>query len=124
MEEASANSWIRFDCEPKRNRQVQKYRRLNHWPASLFTVSLTSLTHTPYHLTLPPHRDDHGKGGNGMPRTTGLYEATPRRNIHRKHDLDPNQKAKPQHGSSGGKGKWKDIDDGSMMADGEFPEVE
>ena len=59
-----------------------------------------------------------------MPPTTGLCAGTPKRNINRKHDLDPNQKAKPQHGGAGGKGKWKDIDDGSMMEDGEFPEVE
>ena len=70
------------------------------------------------------HRDDHGKGGYGMPATTGLVEGTPKRNINRRQDFDPHQKSKPQHGGAGGKGKWKDVDDGSMMTDDDFPEDE
>jgi len=50
-----------------------------------------------------------------MPETTGLQEGSAKRNINRKHDHDPSQKAKPQHGGAGGKGKWTDVDDGSMM---------
>jgi hypothetical protein len=58
-----------------------------------------------------------------MPATTGVQEGSARRNINRKHDHhDPNQKVKPQHGGAGGKGKWNDVDDGSMMDD--FKEVD
>lgn len=59
-----------------------------------------------------------------MPATTGLVEGTPKRNINRRQDFDPHQKSKPQHGGAGGKGKWKDVDDGSMMTDDDFPEDE
>ena len=32
----------------------------------------------------------------------------------RKHDFDPLRKEKKQGGGGGGKGKWNDLDDGSL----------
>eukprot|EP00586_Coscinodiscus_wailesii_P016866 CAMPEP_0172509212 /NCGR_PEP_ID=MMETSP1066-20121228/218374_1 /TAXON_ID=671091 /ORGANISM="Coscinodiscus wailesii, Strain CCMP2513" /LENGTH=62 /DNA_ID=CAMNT_0013287587 /DNA_START=158 /DNA_END=346 /DNA_ORIENTATION=+ len=48
------------------------------------------------------------------PETAVKEEGSSRRNIVRKHDHDPNRKEKKQHGGGGGKGKWNDLDDGSM----------
>ena len=45
---------------------------------------------------------------------TKTEEGSSRRNITRKHDHDPHRKDKKQHGGGGGKGKWNDIDDGTM----------
>lgn len=51
-----------------------------------------------------------------MPETKGTEEGSAKRNITRKHDHDPHRKEKKQHGGGGGKGKWNDLDDGSMDA--------
>jgi hypothetical protein len=40
-------------------------------------------------------------------------EGSAKRNIARKHDHDPHQKEKKQHGGAGGKGKWNEVDDGT-----------
>ncbi len=51
---------------------------------------------------------------NQIPETK-TEEGSSRRNIQRRHDYDPLRKEKKQGGGSvGGKGKWNDIDDGSM----------
>lgn len=49
-----------------------------------------------------------------VPETSKTEEGSARRNIARRHDFDPNRKEKKQHGGGGGKGKWNDIDDGTM----------
>eukprot|EP00555_Chaetoceros_dichaeta_P014799 CAMPEP_0198275662 /NCGR_PEP_ID=MMETSP1447-20131203/64893_1 /TAXON_ID=420782 /ORGANISM="Chaetoceros dichaeta, Strain CCMP1751" /LENGTH=62 /DNA_ID=CAMNT_0043970549 /DNA_START=498 /DNA_END=686 /DNA_ORIENTATION=- len=49
-----------------------------------------------------------------IPDTTKLEEGSARRNIARKHDVDPNRRTKKQHGGAGGKGKWSETEDGSM----------
>ena len=51
-----------------------------------------------------------------VPETKGTEEGSAKRNITRKHDHDPHRKEKKQHGGGGGKGKWNDLDDGSMDA--------
>lgn len=51
---------------------------------------------------------------NKVPQTKTVEEGSARRNITRKHDNDPNKKEKKQHGGAGGKGKWDELDDGSM----------
>eukprot|EP00339_Tiarina_fusa_P017552 CAMPEP_0117020342 /NCGR_PEP_ID=MMETSP0472-20121206/15481_1 /TAXON_ID=693140 ORGANISM="Tiarina fusus, Strain LIS" /NCGR_SAMPLE_ID=MMETSP0472 /ASSEMBLY_ACC=CAM_ASM_000603 /LENGTH=65 /DNA_ID=CAMNT_0004725533 /DNA_START=59 /DNA_END=256 /DNA_ORIENTATION=+ len=61
-----------------------------------------------------PKQDDHHKGKDAIPETKGTEEGSAKRNIARKHDHDPNRKEKKQHGGAGGKGKWDEIDDGSM----------
>lgn len=50
---------------------------------------------------------------NQVPETV-TEEGSARRNIIRKHDFDPKHKEKKQGGGGGGKGKWNDLDDGSM----------
>lgn len=45
---------------------------------------------------------------------TKVEEGTAKRNIIRKSDQDPNRKEKKQGGGGGGKGKWDEIDDGTM----------
>jgi hypothetical protein len=60
------------------------------------------------------HRDEVQKEKNHIPETSTGELGTAKRNIHRKHDHDPNLKAKPQHGGAGGKGKWSETDDGTM----------
>ena len=50
---------------------------------------------------------------NQIPETR-TEEGSSRRNIMRKHDHDPSRKEKKQGGGGGGKGKWNDIDDGSL----------
>eukprot|EP00567_Pseudictyota_dubia_P002048 CAMPEP_0197465368 /NCGR_PEP_ID=MMETSP1175-20131217/64503_1 /TAXON_ID=1003142 /ORGANISM="Triceratium dubium, Strain CCMP147" /LENGTH=62 /DNA_ID=CAMNT_0043001379 /DNA_START=488 /DNA_END=676 /DNA_ORIENTATION=- len=57
--------------------------------------------------------DPHGKK-DGVPETKKTEEGSASRNIIRKHDHDPHKKEKKQHGGGGGKGKWNDLDDGSM----------
>eukprot|EP00540_Astrosyne_radiata_P016678 CAMPEP_0116843536 /NCGR_PEP_ID=MMETSP0418-20121206/12144_1 /TAXON_ID=1158023 /ORGANISM="Astrosyne radiata, Strain 13vi08-1A" /LENGTH=53 /DNA_ID=CAMNT_0004474303 /DNA_START=435 /DNA_END=596 /DNA_ORIENTATION=+ len=52
-----------------------------------------------------------------MPETQKIEEGSARRNIVRRQDHDPNRKEKKQHGGGGGKGKWNDLDDGSMTYD-------
>eukprot|EP00561_Arcocellulus_cornucervis_P001801 CAMPEP_0185818764 /NCGR_PEP_ID=MMETSP1322-20130828/21158_1 /TAXON_ID=265543 /ORGANISM="Minutocellus polymorphus, Strain RCC2270" /LENGTH=62 /DNA_ID=CAMNT_0028515907 /DNA_START=60 /DNA_END=248 /DNA_ORIENTATION=- len=49
-----------------------------------------------------------------VPETKGTEEGSAKRNITRKHDHDPNRKEKKQHGGGGGKGKWNDLEDGTM----------
>lgn len=56
--------------------------------------------------------DDKHKGV--LPETRGTVEGSAKRNIVRKHNNDPNAKDKKQHGGGGGKGKWNELDDGSM----------
>ena len=61
------------------------------------------------------YRDGHSKSSkSGIPETKNIEDGSSRRNIARKHDHDPNRKEKKQHGGGGGKGKWSDLDDGSM----------
>jgi hypothetical protein len=50
---------------------------------------------------------------NQIPETK-IEEGSSRRNIIRKNDHDPTRKEKKQGGGAGGKGKWSDIDDGSL----------
>eukprot|EP00566_Odontella_aurita_P029873 CAMPEP_0113595626 /NCGR_PEP_ID=MMETSP0015_2-20120614/39846_1 /TAXON_ID=2838 /ORGANISM="Odontella" /LENGTH=65 /DNA_ID=CAMNT_0000502973 /DNA_START=447 /DNA_END=644 /DNA_ORIENTATION=- /assembly_acc=CAM_ASM_000160 len=64
-------------------------------------------------MTHPEKAHGHGKK-DGVPETQGTAEGSARRNIARKHDHDPNRKEKKQHGGGGGKGKWNDVDDGTM----------
>eukprot|EP00816_Leptocylindrus_hargravesii_P004046 CAMPEP_0196800980 /NCGR_PEP_ID=MMETSP1362-20130617/584_1 /TAXON_ID=163516 /ORGANISM="Leptocylindrus danicus, Strain CCMP1856" /LENGTH=70 /DNA_ID=CAMNT_0042171631 /DNA_START=93 /DNA_END=305 /DNA_ORIENTATION=- len=47
------------------------------------------------------------------PMTKTKEEGSARRNIIRKTDHGTH-KDKPQHGGGGGKGKWNDLDDGSL----------
>eukprot|EP00543_Licmophora_paradoxa_P002343 CAMPEP_0202450620 /NCGR_PEP_ID=MMETSP1360-20130828/9209_1 /ASSEMBLY_ACC=CAM_ASM_000848 /TAXON_ID=515479 /ORGANISM="Licmophora paradoxa, Strain CCMP2313" /LENGTH=55 /DNA_ID=CAMNT_0049068959 /DNA_START=73 /DNA_END=240 /DNA_ORIENTATION=- len=49
-----------------------------------------------------------------IPETRGTEMGSTKRNIVRKHDHEPNQKEKKQHGGGGGKGKWDELDDGSL----------
>eukprot|EP00565_Helicotheca_tamesis_P002405 CAMPEP_0185740936 /NCGR_PEP_ID=MMETSP1171-20130828/38688_1 /TAXON_ID=374046 /ORGANISM="Helicotheca tamensis, Strain CCMP826" /LENGTH=63 /DNA_ID=CAMNT_0028412867 /DNA_START=641 /DNA_END=832 /DNA_ORIENTATION=- len=62
-------------------------------------------------MTKPAVHDDKKKN---VPETQKIEEGSARRNITRKHDHDPHKKEKKQHGGGGGKGKWNDLDDGSM----------
>ena len=50
---------------------------------------------------------------NTVPETK-TEEGSSKRNIMRKNDHDPHRKEKKQGGGGGGKGKWDDLDDGSM----------
>ena len=61
------------------------------------------------------HRDT--KNAKAIPETKGVEEGSSKRNIVRKHDHDPSRKEKKQHGGGGGKGKWDDLDDGTMEED-------
>eukprot|EP00590_Aulacoseira_subarctica_P003672 CAMPEP_0172414440 /NCGR_PEP_ID=MMETSP1064-20121228/1098_1 /TAXON_ID=202472 /ORGANISM="Aulacoseira subarctica , Strain CCAP 1002/5" /LENGTH=71 /DNA_ID=CAMNT_0013151107 /DNA_START=116 /DNA_END=331 /DNA_ORIENTATION=+ len=54
------------------------------------------------------------KKENSTPETKGVEDGSSKRNIIRKHNLDPHVKAKPQHGGGGGKGKWNELDDGTL----------
>eukprot|EP00549_Striatella_unipunctata_P013673 CAMPEP_0118717634 /NCGR_PEP_ID=MMETSP0800-20121206/28282_1 /TAXON_ID=210618 ORGANISM="Striatella unipunctata, Strain CCMP2910" /NCGR_SAMPLE_ID=MMETSP0800 /ASSEMBLY_ACC=CAM_ASM_000638 /LENGTH=67 /DNA_ID=CAMNT_0006624421 /DNA_START=242 /DNA_END=448 /DNA_ORIENTATION=- len=54
---------------------------------------------------------------NKVPETKKVEEGSARRNIARRHDFDPSKKEKKQHGGGGGKGKWNDLDDGSLDAE-------
>ena len=67
-------------------------------------------SHGPFSLYPRNHRE-HKK--NQIPETK-TEEGSARRNIIRKHDQDPNRKEKKQGGGGGGKGKWNNVDDGSM----------
>eukprot|EP00594_Rhizosolenia_setigera_P018594 CAMPEP_0178958304 /NCGR_PEP_ID=MMETSP0789-20121207/11533_1 /TAXON_ID=3005 /ORGANISM="Rhizosolenia setigera, Strain CCMP 1694" /LENGTH=63 /DNA_ID=CAMNT_0020640925 /DNA_START=63 /DNA_END=254 /DNA_ORIENTATION=+ len=60
-----------------------------------------------------PDQREHYKSENAAP-VTKVEEGSSRRNILRNHDHDPKRKEKKQHGGGGGKGKWNDLDDGSM----------
>jgi hypothetical protein len=52
---------------------------------------------------------------NVLPETRNLKEGEPTRNIQRKNDHNfSGEKEKKQHGGAGGKGKWNELDDGSM----------
>ena len=59
-------------------------------------------------------REEHHKGKSTIPETKTGEEGSSKRNIQRKNDHEPHRKNKPQHGGGGGKGKWNDLDDGSM----------
>jgi len=50
---------------------------------------------------------------NQVPETK-TEEGSSKRNIMRRHDFDPTRKEKKQGGGGGGKGKWNDLDDGSL----------
>ena len=60
------------------------------------------------------YREEHHKGKVAVPESTGTAEGSASRNIQRKHDNDPSKKEKKQGGGGGGKGKWNDLDDGSI----------
>jgi hypothetical protein len=60
------------------------------------------------------HREKHHKGNSAIPDTKVGEEGSAKRNIQRKGDLDPHQKEKKNHGGGGGKGKWNELEDGSM----------
>ncbi|GKY97117.1 hypothetical protein MPSEU_000670100 [Mayamaea pseudoterrestris] len=60
-----------------------------------------------------PKQEEFHKGKSPVPETTGIEEGSPKRNIQRKSDHDPN-KDKKQHGGAGGKGKWNELDDGTL----------
>jgi hypothetical protein len=78
-----------------------------------FFRSLTS--RLPPSLPVQTRRDDQpNPKGKKVPETKVGGEGSSKRNIQRKHDHDPNRRSKPQHGGGGGKGKWNDIDDGSI----------
>jgi hypothetical protein len=59
-------------------------------------------------------RDDFHKGKILIPETRIGEEGTAKRNIQRKHDHVANRKDKKNNGGAGGKGKWSDVDDGSL----------
>jgi hypothetical protein len=96
----------------------------------LSIVFLFALTHTHlmnfllcHYLTLRiyfllHYRDEHHKGKTAVPDTKVGEEGTAKRNIQRKGDGGvaggAASKDKKQHGGSGGKGKWNDLDDGTM----------
>lgn len=65
-------------------------------------------------LLISIYREEMHKGKSPIPETKTGEEGTAKRNIQRKHNLDPHVKTKPQHGGAGGKGKWNELDDGSM----------
>jgi hypothetical protein len=60
------------------------------------------------------YSDDHHKPKLDAPETKTGEEGSAKRNILRKNDKDPHQKDKKQHGGAGGKGKWNDLNDGSL----------
>eukprot|EP00428_Durinskia_dybowskii_P031673 CAMPEP_0170237944 /NCGR_PEP_ID=MMETSP0116_2-20130129/18726_1 /TAXON_ID=400756 /ORGANISM="Durinskia baltica, Strain CSIRO CS-38" /LENGTH=115 /DNA_ID=CAMNT_0010488755 /DNA_START=83 /DNA_END=429 /DNA_ORIENTATION=+ len=60
-----------------------------------------------------PKEEEFHKGKSPIPETR-TEEGSAKRNIARKHDHDPTKKEKKQHGGAGGKGKWNDLDDGSL----------
>jgi len=60
------------------------------------------------------YREEHHKGKGAVPETRGTEEGSAKRNIVRKHNADPAAKEKKNHGGAGGKGKWDELDDGSM----------
>ena len=79
--------------------------------AVLSSIIHSFLSHT-LSSPLTLNREDHHSKG-AVPATKGTEEGSAKRNIQRKHN--PNeQKEKKQHGGGGGKGKWNDLDDGSM----------
>mmetsp|Transcript_16491 Transcript_16491/g.27363 ORF Transcript_16491/g.27363 Transcript_16491/m.27363 type:complete len:81 (+) Transcript_16491:70-312(+) len=63
-----------------------------------------------------PKQDEHGKGGGGVPETRGVTEGSAKRIINRKNN-PYDKKDKKNNGGGGGKGKWNDVDDGSMTYD-------
>lgn len=87
-----------------------------HNGLSSWLCSLTALFFCLFGLILPYKlfRDELHKGKSDIPETRIGEEGTAKRNIQRKHDHDPNRKPKPQHGGAGGKGKWNDVDDGTV----------
>jgi len=66
------------------------------------------------HITQTTNREEHHKGKTPVPDTKTGDEGSAKRNIQRKHDHDPNRKEKKNHGGAGGKGKWNDLDDGTV----------
>ena len=61
-----------------------------------------------------PASDEFHKGKTAVPETKIGEEGSAKRNIQRKHDHESNRKDKPQHGGAGGKGKWNNVDDGTV----------
>ena len=61
-----------------------------------------------------PASDEFHKGKTAVPETKTGEEGSAKRNIQRKNDHDSNRKDKPQHGGGGGKGKWNNVDDGTV----------
>eukprot|EP00751_Fragilariopsis_kerguelensis_P012378 CAMPEP_0170782056 /NCGR_PEP_ID=MMETSP0733-20121128/14618_1 /TAXON_ID=186038 /ORGANISM="Fragilariopsis kerguelensis, Strain L26-C5" /LENGTH=66 /DNA_ID=CAMNT_0011126315 /DNA_START=92 /DNA_END=292 /DNA_ORIENTATION=+ len=62
----------------------------------------------------PKTGTEHEKSGNGVPETTNVKEGSASRNIQRKHDPKKGKDKKMGGGSIGGKGDWKQTNDGSM----------
>ena len=65
-----------------------------------------------YFFFLRFHSDEHKS--KAVPETKVGEDGTAKRNIQRKNDHEPHRKNKPQHGGAGGKGKWNDVDDGTI----------
>lgn len=86
----------------------------SHSPVYAKHIAIVELSMILLTLCLLIHREEHHKGKSDIPETRTGEEGTAKRNIQRKHDHDPNRKPKPQHGGAGGKGKWNEIDDGSL----------
>jgi hypothetical protein len=59
-------------------------------------------------------RESYGKGKDPIPETKVGEEGSAKRNIVRKNNPGNDNKEKKQHGGGGGKGKWNDLDDGTM----------
>ena len=96
-------------CALLRGQQFNKYIFLKSNKRTNLPPPLSDLNH------FQPLRSSHcSNEANKIPETTGVTEGSSKRNIVRKHDHDPNRKEKKQHGGGGGKGKWNDLNDGSM----------
>eukprot|EP00529_Nitzschia_sp_RCC80_P038277 CAMPEP_0113481366 /NCGR_PEP_ID=MMETSP0014_2-20120614/22371_1 /TAXON_ID=2857 /ORGANISM="Nitzschia sp." /LENGTH=66 /DNA_ID=CAMNT_0000374859 /DNA_START=89 /DNA_END=289 /DNA_ORIENTATION=- /assembly_acc=CAM_ASM_000159 len=66
-------------------------------------------------MTTPSNGNDKEQKHNVLPETRNIKEGEPSRNIQRKNDHHfNNQKDKKQGGGGGGKGKWNELNDGSM----------
>eukprot|EP00591_Stephanopyxis_turris_P013822 CAMPEP_0195539430 /NCGR_PEP_ID=MMETSP0794_2-20130614/50045_1 /TAXON_ID=515487 /ORGANISM="Stephanopyxis turris, Strain CCMP 815" /LENGTH=65 /DNA_ID=CAMNT_0040673455 /DNA_START=778 /DNA_END=975 /DNA_ORIENTATION=- len=65
-------------------------------------------------MTNPADQRDYHKKQSEAPETAVKEEGSARRNIVRKNNPNDHTKGKKQHGGAGGKGKWNDLDDGSL----------
>eukprot|EP00957_Ditylum_brightwellii_P041430 3137118-Ditylum_brightwellii.AAC.1 len=74
----------------------------------------SDLSHNMLTEAMISHRGQHDDKKKDLPETKNTEEGSARRNITRKHDPDPHKKEKKQHGGGGGKGKWNELDDGSL----------
>jgi hypothetical protein len=73
-----------------------------------------SLSHTLLYSLTQTHR---ANKHNQIPETKNIESGSSRRNITRRHDIDPHgiKKDKKQGGGGiGGKGNWNKLDDGSL----------